>query len=245
MARPQLYVFAISHYCEKARWALDYLAVDYELMYLAPGMHANLLADLGAAGSSLPVLVNDEALIQGSSEIIAWAETVSSNPLTLDCPSSPGVIDIDNREDMIGVHARRLYYSEALVEHPLTVLPIFADYLDEAEAKLVRGIWQFIATTMIEFMDLGAEQGLESRGIVIQQLDWFDTLLDDGRDYLIGDTLTRVDISVASLLAPLVNAPEHPTYANLQVPPRLALDLAEWQSRPISQFVTRMYKRHR
>jgi glutathione S-transferase len=146
---------------------------------------------------------------------------------------------------MIGVHARRLYYSEALVEHPLTVLPIIADYLDEAEAKLVRGIWQFIATTMIELMDLGGEQGLESRGIVIQQLDWFDTLLDDGRDYLIGDTLTRVDISVASLLAPLVNAPEHPTYANLQVPPRLALDLAEWQSRPISQFVTRMYKRHR
>jgi hypothetical protein len=47
------------------------------------------------------------------------------------------------------------------------------------------------------------------------------------------------------LLAPLVSAPEHPTYANLQVPPRLALDLAEWQSRPISQFVARMYKRHR
>jgi len=62
MGLPQLYVFAISHYCEKARWALDYPAVDYELMYLAPGMHANLLADLGVAGSSLPVLVIDEAL---------------------------------------------------------------------------------------------------------------------------------------------------------------------------------------
>ena len=143
------------------------------------------------------------------------------------------------------MHARRLYYSEALVEYPLTVLPSFADYLDVAEAKLVRDIWQLIATTMIEFMGLGAEQGLETRGIVIQQLDWFDTLLEDGRDYLIGDTLTRVDISVASLLAPLVSAPGHPTYANLQVPPRFALDLAEWQSRPISQFVARMYQRHR
>jgi len=26
---PRLYIFPISHYCEKARWALDYLNVDY------------------------------------------------------------------------------------------------------------------------------------------------------------------------------------------------------------------------
>lgn len=33
MKKPTLYVFAISHYCEKARWALDFFEVDYQ-----PGM---------------------------------------------------------------------------------------------------------------------------------------------------------------------------------------------------------------
>lgn len=242
---PQLYVFAISHYCEKARWALDYLGVDYEIKYLAPGSHANILAGLGANGTSLPLLVRGKMLIQGSSEIIAWAETASGNGRTLTCGMSAMVTDIDNREDMIGVHVRRLYYSEALLEHPQTVLPIFADYLAGAEAAALREAWALIVSGMAELMDLGVEQGLGSREILIQQLDWFDTLLDDGRDYLQGNTFTRLDLSVASLLAALVEVSAHPTYVSLQIPPRLALDLTHWQTRPVIQFVARMYHRHR
>lgn len=243
---PQLYVFAISHYCEKARWALDYLGVEYEIKYLAPGLHAERMTGLGAGGSSLPVLVNDGKVIQGSSEIICWAESADNNGRTLNCERSPLISDITQRvDDVLGVHVRRIYYSEALVEHPETVLPIFADYLDDEEAGLLHEIWPFVAAAMTETMDLGADQGRESRDIVLQQLDWFDELLGDGREYLLGDTFTRIDLSAASLLAPLAMVPEHPTYGNLKMPPRIAQDIVEWQSRPISQFVTRAYQRHR
>jgi glutathione S-transferase len=246
MTPPKLYVFAISHYSEKARWALDYLGVDYEIEYLVPGLHAQRMTSLGAGGSSLPVLVKDGELIQGSSDIIFWAESAPNNGRTLDCDSSSFISDITSRiDDVLGVHVRRMYYSEALVEHPDTVLPIFADYLDDEEATLLRKIWELVVASMIERMDLGAQQGRESRDIVLQQLDWFDGLLGDGRDYLLGDTFTRIDLSAASLLAPLATPSEHPTYGNLQVPPRIAQDVAEWQSRPVSQFVARMYSRHR
>jgi glutathione S-transferase len=246
MKPPQLYVFAISHYCEKARWALDYLGVEYEIKYLVPGLHAERMTSLGADDTSLPVLVSDGKLIQGSSNIISWAESAPNNGRTLDCEHSPLISDITSRvDDVLGVHVRRMYYSEALVEHPETVLPIFADYLDEEEAALLREIWELVVAAMTERMDLGADQGRESRDIVLQQLDWFDEILEDGRDYLLDGTFTHIDLSAASLLAPLVMAPEHPTYGNLQVPPRIAQDVVEWQSRPISQFVARMYRRHR
>ncbi|MFT6286841.1 MAG: glutathione S-transferase [Alcanivorax sp.] len=246
MTPPQLYVFAISHYCEKARWALDYLGVEYEINYLAPGLHAERMTSLGANDTSLPVLVNGDELIQGSSDIISWAESAPNNGRTLDCERSSLINDITNRiDDVLGVHVRRMYYSEALVEHPETVLPIFADYLDDKEAALLREIWKFVVPSMIEKMELGADQGRESRAIVLQQLDWFDELLEDDRDYLLGDTFTRVDLSAASILAPLAMAPEHPTYGNLEMPPRIAQDVVEWQSRPVSQFVARVYRRHR
>jgi glutathione S-transferase len=246
MTPPQLYVFAISHYCEKARWALDYLGVEYEIKYLTPGLHAERMTSLGAGGTSLPVLVNGGELIQGSSDIVSWAQSAPNNGRTLNCESSPLASDITGRvDDVLGVHVRRMYYSEALVEHPETVLPIFADYLDDEEAILLRKIWELVVASMTERMDLGADQGRESRDIVLQQLDWFDELLGDGRDYLLGDTFTRVDLSAASLLAPLSLASEHPTYGNLQMPPRIAQDVVKWQSRPVSQFVTRMYRRHR
>jgi len=243
---PQLYIFPISHYCEKARWALDYLNVGYELHCVAPGVHADLLAKLGAKGTSLPVLLSDGCAIQGSHEIIEWAERHSCNGLSLLPVDLPTAVDIESRlNEVLGVHVRRMYYSEALVEHPDTVLPIFSDYLAEEEARFVRDAWEFIAAAMVEKMDLGVDQGQESRQIVLEQLEWLDTLLDDGRSYLVDESFSRVDLGAAALLAPLVLVPEHPTYSGLQVPPGLAQDISDWQHRPVSQYVTSMYRQHR
>ena len=119
---PQLYIFPISHYCEKARWALDYLNVDYELQCVAPGAHADVVTKLGAKGTSLPVLLSDGCAIQGSDEIVEWAENYSRNGRSLKPVDLPAAIEIESRlNDVLGVHVRRMYYSEALVEHPQTV----------------------------------------------------------------------------------------------------------------------------
>ena len=65
MKKPVLYLFGISHYCEKARWALEYLDVDFDISHVAPGLHIALAKKLGAPGSSLPILVADGQLVQG------------------------------------------------------------------------------------------------------------------------------------------------------------------------------------
>ena len=57
MSDPVLYIFSISHYCEKARWAMDYLGVAYQLKIIPPGPHSAIAKKLGAHGSSLPILV--------------------------------------------------------------------------------------------------------------------------------------------------------------------------------------------
>ena len=239
MSLPQLYIFPISHYCEKARWALDYLNVDYDLRYVAPGVHANLAAKLGTGGTSLPILVSDEEAIQGSHEIIEWAESHSCCDRSLNPVDLSTALDIERRlNEVLGVHVRRMYYSEALVEYPQTVLPMFADYLADEDAQFVRDAWEFIVAAMVEKMDLGADQRLESRQIVLEHLDWLDALLDDGRSYLVGERFSWVDLGAAALLAPLAIAREHPTYGGLQLPPGLAQDIADWQQRPVSQYVS-------
>ncbi|GAB5452504.1 MAG: hypothetical protein Hals2KO_28320 [Halioglobus sp.] len=246
MPVPKLYIFPISHYCEKARWALDYLQVGYELHGVAPGMHADLTAKLGAAGTSLPVLVTDDGVIQGSHEIIEWSEGVSYGERSLQPADLSVAAEMESRlNEVLGVHVRRMYYSEALVEHAETVLPIFADGLPAEEAQFVRDAWEVIAAAMVEKMDLGLEQGKESRRIVMEHLDWLDTLLSDGRHYLVGDVFSRVDLGAAALLAPLAMPPEHPTYGGLQLPPRLARDIHDWQTRPVTRYVADMYRLHR
>lgn len=131
---PVLYVFAISHYCEKARWTLDYLGIDYALVHLPPGTHAQVANELGAPTSSLPILAVGETVIQGSDAIFDWASAASKKTdrrLEPDVSLQKEARLIEQRLDAIaGVQTRRYFYSEALVEHPEIVLPVFAKDLE-------------------------------------------------------------------------------------------------------------------
>jgi len=241
--RPVLYVFAISHYCEKARWALDHLGIDYELRHVAPGEHAELAKKLGAPKSSVPYLTVDGNVIQGSANIIDWAEAKLQRGQS---PFAAACSEIEQRiDDIAGVHVRRYYYSEALVEHPSTVRPIFTRDLPLAKKIMITLAFGKIRKIMMSRMDLGARQGEESKALLLGELAWVDGLLADGREYLAGDNFSRADIAVASILSPLAVPPEHPVYHRLQHPPRIAGDVARWEQRPCLQWVRNMYSRHR
>jgi glutathione S-transferase len=248
MTKPILYVFAISHYCEKARWALDYLDIEFEIRHVAPGHHISLAKKIGAPRSSVPILVANEQVVQGSSSIIDWADAAVLDSRKSLTPQSAGEAckAMEKRiDDVIGVHFRRYYYSEALVDQPDTVRPIFSRDLPVLQKVLFRATWGTICKLMIRVMDLGPEQGQESRAILRSELDWLDGLLADGRQFLIGDQFSRADIAAASLLAGLVSPMEHPTYSRLVIPPQINEDLVEWENRQTSQWVRRMYQQYR
>jgi glutathione S-transferase len=247
-SKPVLYAFAISHYCEKACWALDYLDIDYELQYLAPGEHVQIARKLGAPRTSLPFLMTSGRVIQGSAAIIDWADNATPSKekcLTPDAGRDE-CLQIEKRlDDIVGVHVRRFYYSEALVEFPNTVRPIFTADLPLLKKLLTSMAWGNIRKMMIARMDLGKEQGQESRDITAGELDWIDELLTDGRKHLVGDEFSRADIAAASLLAPLALPPEHPTYNRIKLPPTMAGDVSRWEQRPSLRWVRDMYAQFR
>ena len=51
----RLYTFTISHFAEKARWALDYRRIHYQEKRLVPGSHILIVKHM-APGTSVPVL---------------------------------------------------------------------------------------------------------------------------------------------------------------------------------------------
>lgn len=247
--QPILYIFAISHYCEKARWALDYLEIDHRVEYLPPGTHAQVATELGAQASSLPILAVGKTIIQGSDAIFDWANATADGTdksLELDAALSEEGRLIEQRLDSrAGVQTRRYFYSEALVEHPETVLPVFAKHLAPEARATLESIWEFVAKAMIERMDLGREQWDDARGIVERELDFVDGLLADGRSYLLGDHFSRVDITAASLLGLFAEPPEHPISADIIRPPRVAADVESWKERPSMRWVREMYRSNR
>lgn len=64
----KLLEFPHSHYCEKARWALDYKGIAFQAVAIMPGLHMISVGKY-APDTSVPVLLDNSEVVQGSSEV--------------------------------------------------------------------------------------------------------------------------------------------------------------------------------
>ena len=245
LSRPQLYIFTISHYCEKASWALDYLGVEHDVRVLAPGTHLQVAQSLGLKRGSVPFLTVDDTVIQGSDEIITWADEKTSSGLNLSSDNA-SVLEVEQRlDDKLGVHIRRWFYSEAIPECPTLVKPIFMHDISTWERFKLSVKWPTIRKLMIQRMDLGYDQGLESLAIVKEELDWLETLIESENSFLVGDQFSRADIAAASLLAPLVAPKEYRCSSLMTLPPRALQESLPMRERVFWPWVLQQYENFR
>jgi glutathione S-transferase len=112
-----LITFGISHFCEKARWALDWHGIPYTEIGWPPGLHRVLARYCGAKATTLPILLDGETVIQDSGAIIDWAETKAHDRTRSLTPEADpaAALEIERRaNEVIGVHVRRLAFAEML-----------------------------------------------------------------------------------------------------------------------------------
>jgi glutathione S-transferase len=238
---PRLVTFGISHFCEKARWALDWHGIGYEEISWPPGVHRILAKRCGAKGTTLPILLDGDAVIQGSGAIIDWADKKtqdSTRRLTL-----PDAIEIEQRADeVIGLHVRRLAYAEILPRFPHLAKPALFSNASTAHRFVGNMMWPVTRRVMLRMYRITPAAALESRAKLEGELDWLDDKLSDGRSYLAGDRFSRADLTVASLLAPFARPEEMPVFHEMSVPDALAADYERWRNRPVMRWVVTQYQ---
>lgn len=235
----QLYTFTISHYGEKARWALDYLGVQYQLNTISPLQHKAIGLSLGLHDAQVPFLQSDAQVIAGSNQILKWAQQHSSKSLFVE--EHEVWQTVTRLDTVLGIHTRRLFYSEAIVEYPELLLSVFTHNLSAKIAEAVTQQWPNMRAAMIAQMDLGATQWQESLERVEAELDWLDELTTQHEPYLVGNLFSAADLSAAALLGFIALPEQHACYSLFQLPPRLAEKVTHWSSRPCWQWVNKLY----
>jgi glutathione S-transferase len=239
-----LITFGLSHFCEKARWALDWHDVDYEEVSWPPGPHQFLAKRCGAKKTSVPIVRDRGEVIQGSDAIIDWADAEAgeaNRQLTTE-----GSREIEERADkIIGPHVRRLFYAETLPQFPhYAKHPLFLN-TDATHRFLGDLMWPVTRRVMMRMYEVTPTAASESRSILDVELDWLDEKLSDGRPYLAGDKFSRADVTVASLLAFFARPPEMPIYNEMSLTNELKADCDRWASRPIMRWVRTQYESNR
>src|SRR5438270_1541709 len=89
-----LITIPISHYCEKARWALDRAGVAYREEPHLPLFHYTGTFRAGG-GRTVPVLVTDDGVLADSTDIVAWADARRPGSLLPESPAEALALEDD------------------------------------------------------------------------------------------------------------------------------------------------------
>ena len=242
-----LYQFPLSHYYEKARWLLDHKELDFVAQNLIPGVH-RAFAQLKTGQNKLPILKDGERFIAGSTQIALYLDDVypEHRLLRTDHTLREKTLEIDLIANELGIHVRRWGLAHALAEgdEPLEIMIGEKGYLRQFE-KISKPILKTMVSKSYQLDKEKVEESKYNLELTIDSLN--KILIDNGCRYFVGDRLGLADISVCSILAPLLELPATPwekEYAE-----NISQEFTEFSQHllelPLGQYVKRIYATER
>ncbi|MCM0613473.1 glutathione S-transferase family protein [Marinobacter sediminum] len=242
----KLYQFAISHYCEKIRWALDFKGLSYQTTTLLPGQHVKTIRRLTGRESSVPVLDHDGHIIQGSAEILDYLdETFPDQPLTpADADSREQALAWEKRLDEEAGPAIRCYSYHHFLQRPKVVVPMLAAGTPFYNRIMLSLAFSRVDELMRKWMKINEKTAGQSREVMEGLLKELAATYSK-QPFLAGDTFTRADLTAAALFAPMFQPTEYPVPwpKTSKIPKDIKDWLDQWQ--PELEVLSRIYKDHR
>lgn len=237
-----LHTFALSHYCENARWALDFKGVPYVEKSWAPMLH--MARTWRLPRTYTPLLRIDGRVLQESEAICDYLEARFPDPSLVPEGLRDQVRAVANDARSIGPHVRRLAYLASARDLP-RLREVWATNVNPFEAQVHRLIFPLSRRMVFRGLKVDEEQGKKSEVRVREFLDAQSERLE-GRRYFVGDTFTVADLTMAAILSPLARPAEHPFYGEPHGLGDVMQDLVEsFQQYPVLDWVRGCYAKHR
>lgn len=244
-----LITIPISHFCEKARWALERTGVPYGERAHLQVLHRFAVRRAGG-GTTAPVLVWDGRVLADSAEILEAASARAPAQLRLfpDDPEAAAEVrslerDFDER---LGPEGRRWMYYELrgrrdiAREYGCTGVPAW-------QRRLLPIAYPAVARIIDRFLDVTPETAARAEGVVTATFDEVAERLADGRPFLCGERFSAADLAFAALAAAVLMPPEYgvPLPQPEALPAPMAAKVNELRSHPAGAFALRMFREER
>ena len=246
----RLITIPISHYCEKARWALDRAGLAY-----VEERHLQIFhywaSHRAGGGDSVPVLVTPNEVLTDSADILRWVDEKTPNDRKLYPVEQKLRGEVDALEqsfnDGLGVAGRLWMYTFMLDDISLILKYSKRHDVPWLELKAMPFAFPFVKGHIRKILGETSTSRESSRDVVSRAFDAAGEILRDGRPYLVGDRFSAADLTFASLAASVL-IPENygvvlPELGEL--PEEMGKQVEEWRSHPAGKHALRMYSQHR
>ena len=199
-----LITIPLSHYCEKARWALDRAALPYKESPHVPLLHR--LATKRNNGGSVPMLVHGSRRLIDSTDILLHADAICGGNLLypIDAELRREVDALEERFDTeLGPHVRRWAYAQLLPQAKL-LRSMWSCGTPRFEASFIPVIAPLVCRLVRSTYRITPESTQRSLERIRELFCQVDELLGDGRRFLVGERFTAADLTFAALAAPML-----------------------------------------
>jgi glutathione S-transferase len=242
---PVLWHLKVSHYNEKARWALDYKRIPHVRRAAVPGRHAALAQKLTGA-RTFPVLVLDGDAVADSTRIIETLEYRYPEPSLY--PADPEerrrALEIEDFfDEELGPYMRLLVIGHMLPDAKL-MLGAFLPDLGTGGRLAARAMFPLHRRRVKSAFGID-EVSVELAWAKVRAAgECFREELEPS-GYLVGDGFTVADLTLAALVAPAI-APEQFPYPQPQRGHPLLAQLRDALAEAgLLEWAYEIYARHR
>jgi glutathione S-transferase len=238
-----------SHYCEKARWALDHAGIAYREQGHPPLLH-RVATKLAGGGRSTPVLVAGDKVLPDSTDILQFIDVEHADGWRPYPTDSQLRVEAEELEEIfdtrLGPHTRRIAYHFLMQDNQLFLASVLAGVggVERAFFKALAPLIKKLMRVGMRIDDEGAERSL---GNVRTVFDTVGELLADGRSFLVGKNFSAADLTFAALAAPVLLPRNYgsPLPSLSEVPAELLAQVEDFRSSPAGDFALRIYRDHR
>jgi glutathione S-transferase len=241
----RLLTIPLSHFCEKARWALDLAHAPYEERGHAPGIHRLFLARHGA--TTAPVLIDGTTKLTESTAIVEHADRLGRLGLFPDRPAERRAVDafVKTFDERLGPDARLWLYTHAM-DDDATFVRLVGAGTKPAERRLLPTLGPGIKKLVKAHFSITDRTRDEARERLNDVMD-LAASARAGSPYLVNDRFTAADLAFAALSAPLVV----PARYGADLPPDEELpeamrdEVGHWRATRSGKTTLLLYERHR
>ena len=247
--RPRLVTIPLSHYCERARWALDHAEVAYDEERHLQVFHMRPVRRAGGR-RTVPVLVTREGALTESRDIVRWASDRVTGAARL-YPDDPTelaeVLRLESAYDApFGVETRKLAYWWFLPQRRLLL-----QYNNQGAPAWERAgmgvIFPLAKKLVMKSLRIDASTVVAAEAHVWRVMDEVAERLRDGRRYLVGDRFTAADLTFAAMSAIVLFPEEYGVRAPSlsEMPDDVRAKVVALRQHPAGAFGLRLYREHR
>ena len=242
---PVLWHIPLSHFNEKARWALDYKGIPHRRKVL--GANYLFRAWRATGRGTLPILHLDGKAIGDSTHIIEALEKRWPEPALYprDAAERQRALALEDYfDEQLGPQLRAAMITPLFRHDPEIALRVLTTGMPEQAYRTIRPVLPLFPA-FYRFRHRISEAKLDSdRAAVATALDRIQSELRPS-GYLVADAFTVADLTAAALLSPLLQ-PEQIQYPVGIALPAYVQEYRESVTRhPAAQWAVEIYRRHR